>query len=321
MTEENYNELADPFLPTPKKKEKDRVQVFLEDLKKEIKSTDEELNKAEAIARLEELYSEYTGEDALVSFAEIAERLKNQPPEKKILTGYPAFDAIMGGFRAKQLVVVSAATKSGKTSWCVDLTLKMASENPLWLPFEESAEELVQKFIDRNEPPPHAFTPQRISGNTILWVEKKIIESKAKYNSSVVFIDHLHFIVDLGENMSLQIGRTMRELKRIAKQWNVTIFLIAHLKKTKMEEQPDLEDLRDSSFIAQEADTVIMLWRKTTKQAGRVVIENEVNVSVQANRRTGKTGNVTFMFEDGKFREIGNANEEEEIAERKLNSW
>jgi ATP-dependent Clp protease ATP-binding subunit ClpA len=54
-------------------------------------------------------------------------------------------------------------------------------------------------------------------GNTLTWVEKKIIEGKAKYNSSVVFIDHLHFIVDFGENMSIEIGKTMRELKRMAK--------------------------------------------------------------------------------------------------------
>ena len=118
-----------------------------------------------------------------------------------------------------------------------------------------------------------------------------------------MFVDHLHFIVDFGDNMSVQIGKTMRELKRIAKTWDIVIVLIAHLKKTKVDEQPDLEDLRDSSFIAQEADTVIMLWRQTERQNGQVVITNNVNISVQANRRTGKTGNVKMVFDKGKFLE------------------
>lgn len=186
----------------------------------------------------------------------------------------------------------------------------MKEQNPLWLPFEEGAMEIVQKFMDRNEMPPLFYTPEHVIGNTLTWVEKKIIEGRAKYGSKIIFIDHLHFIVDFGENMSIQIGRTMRELKRMAKAWDVTIFLIAHLKKTKMDTQPDLEDLRDSSFIAQEADTVIMLWRQTERVEGQIMITNNTNLSVQANRRTGKTGNIKLVFENGKFIEKAWADKE-----------
>ena len=67
---------------------------------------------------------------------------------------------------------------------------------------------------------------------------------------------------------------------------------------------PTLEDLRDSSFIAQEADTVMMLWRKTHRdEDGELVIGNETLLSVQANRRTGSTGNVKLIFHNGRFLE------------------
>jgi replicative DNA helicase len=95
----------------------------------------------------------------------------------------------------------------------------------------------------------------------------------------------------------------MRALKTMAKKWNIVIFLIAHLKKTRLDTAPDLEDLRDSSFIAQESDTVIILWREATRGRGEVVITDNVTVSVQANRRTGKTGNVKMVFKDGHFYE------------------
>ena len=70
-----------------------------------------------------------------------------------------------------------------------------------------------------------------------------------------------------------------------------------------MDTQPTLEDLRGSSSIGQEADTVILLWRESKRENGEMTITNNVNVSVQANRRTGKTGNIKMIYEDGKFLE------------------
>ncbi len=86
-------------------------------------------------------------------------------------------------------------------------------------------------------------------------------------------------------------------------KWNVIIFIICHLTKTRMDTQPTMEDLKGSSSIGQEADTVILLWRESKRENGQVVITDNVNVSVQANRRGGKTGNVKMVYENGKFLE------------------
>lgn len=280
------------------------VTDFIRQLEKEIKQTADEEMQAEQLLRLQEVAAAYNGEDKLVSSFEIAERMQTRPTPKFFKTGFAGLDKILGGFLPKQLIVISAATKSGKTSFCIDITARLKEYHPVWLPFEESAEELIQKFLDRQEQPPLFYSPERMTGNTLMWVEKKIIEAKAKFDSKVCFIDHLHFIVPFSaERQDLAIGQAMRELKRMAKQWNIVVVLIAHLKKTKMDTQPDLEDLRDSSFIAQEADTVLMLWRQTKREQGQVVITNNVNVSVQANRRTGRTGNVQMVFENGRFLE------------------
>jgi replicative DNA helicase len=281
------------------------VNNFLRQLERDIRQTADAEMQAEQLLRLQEVAAAYNGEDKLVSSLEIAERMQTRPPQQFFKTGFSGLDKILGGFLPKQLIVISAATKSGKTSFCIDITSHLKAYNPVWLPFEESAEELIQKFLDRKESPPLFYTPERMIGNTLMWVEKKIIEAKAKYDSKVCFIDHLHFIVPFSaERQDLAIGQTMRELKRMAKQWNVVVVLIAHLKKTKMDTQADLEDLRDSSFIAQEADTLLMLWRQTKRENGRVVITNNVNVSVQANRRTGRTGNVQMVFNNGRFEEM-----------------
>lgn len=290
------------------------IEKFIKGLEKDIKQNTEDIYQSDALERLCDIAKTYEGDDRMVSSFEIMKEMKERPPEEKMHCGYSGIDNILDGFRKKQLVVLSAATKSGKTSFAIELTERLKQYNPTWFPFEEPAEELIQKFLDRNEEPPMFYTPRAMKGNTLHWIEERIIESKAKYNSQLFFIDHLHFIVEFtGENMSHQIGRTMRQLKQLAVKWNVVIVLIAHLKKTQLEMQPTLEDLRDSSFIAQEADTVMLLWREATKNMGQVEITNNVNVSIQANRRTGKTGNVRFVFEDGKFTEEEWKSYEEEI--------
>ena len=115
----------------------------------------------------------------------------------------------------------------------------------------------------------------------------------------------------------------MRGLKALAKKWNVLIFIICHLVKAKMDTQPTLEDLKGSSSIGQEADTVIILWREMKRSGGQVEITNNVNVSIQANRRTGKTGNVKMVYENGHFteRDWTSSEEEKQEAIKKFNEY
>lgn len=278
------------------------VEKLIKALSEEIQKTSEAEDKEAQMLRLRSVAKVYSGEDEVIFLSDLKDENKEQ---KKIYSGFKGLDDITKGFRPTQLIVVSAATKSGKTTFCMEMTTHMAPETPLWLSFEESMEELKEKFIERNQPIPHLVTPRAMKGNTLDWVEKKIIEAIVKYKTEVVFIDHLHFIVPFqNERQDLAIGEAMRSLKRMARIWNVTIFLIAHIKKVRVDQSPTLEDLRDSSFIAQEADTVIMLYRHAFRNGeGDTDVTNNVNVAVLANRRTGKTGNVKMVYNDGRFKE------------------
>lgn len=271
-------------------------------LDRELKKIKDDEEREAALERLKAIAKVYDGEDQVVDWKEIARQIN--PNEFKIMSGWHGLDELLKGFRLQQLIVVSAATKSGKTSLMVDLTNRLKEFNPLWFPFEESAEELISKFLERGEEPPHAFSPLAMMGGTTQWIEEKIVESIAKYNTKIVIVDHLDFIVPFNaDNHSLRMAQAMRDMKGLAKKWNIVIFLICHLVKTKMDTQPTLEDLRGSASIAQEADTVILMWREAKKQNGEMVITNNVNISVQANRRHGKTGNVKMVFKDGRFLE------------------
>ncbi len=276
------------------------VEKIIQSLTDEIKHLDKEIDRQKALVRLQDVAKVYRGEDRVVSSDEILEIIKNRPEEPKMLTGIKGLDKILEGFRRKQLIVLSGITKHGKTSFAMELSAILKEEHPMWLPFEESAEELIYKSLERGQKPPLFYTPLSITDSKMDWIEQKLVESKVKYGTNLIFIDHLGFIVPQGENLAQETGAVVRGLKTLAKKWDVAIVLLCHLTKTEVDKQPNLKDLRDSMAIGQEADTVMFIWRHTKKnrKTGEVEITNNVNLSVQANRRTGKTGNLKLVYRD-----------------------
>jgi replicative DNA helicase len=146
---------------------------------------------------------------------------------------------------------------------------------------------------------PVFYMPAQLVGNTLTWIEKRIIEGKVKHDCRIVFIDHLHYTVDMRSknNMSLEIGAVMRALKRLAVKHNICIFIIAHLGKVRPEYEPDNQDLRDSSFIAQESDNVIIIWRKEGS-------DNEGVIKISKNRKTGERRKIDIYKGEFGIREV-----------------
>jgi replicative DNA helicase len=111
---------------------------------------------------------------------------------------------------------------------------------------------------------------------------ERCIEAHMKYNTRIFFVDHLHYLIDMArvKNPSLDIGTIVRRLKRFAVDNDFIIFLLAHVSKTESD-NVSYRDLRDSSFIAQESDTVIMVKRTPEESPTRS------KARVEFHRRTG----------------------------------
>jgi replicative DNA helicase len=148
--------------------------------------------------------------------------------------------------------------------------------------------------------------PMLLKGKSIDWIRDRIQEAKIKYGIRAVFIDHLHFLVDMAKikNPSLEIGSIVRGLKLIALELNVVIFLVAHSTKIRFDQEPDLDSIRDSSFIPQDADIVLIVWRGRN-EAGEFTENNKLKVS--KSRRTGVMGkSVILTYRDKLYWEKAN---------------
>jgi replicative DNA helicase len=200
----------------------------------------------------------------------------------------------MGGFRDGELITISGYTKNGKTLLAQTLTASFMEQRhfPLWFSYEVPTRQFIKQFPFV----PHLFMPTELKAHAMDWVEERILESLQKFNTRAVFIDHLHFLFDLGRsrNASLDIGQVIRKLKMIAIQNEIVIFLLCHTQQPKEgSEGLGYEKIRDSSFVAQESDSVIMIARKTE------VMPNYAEARVEFHRRTGVMKEMVYLEKKG----------------------
>jgi len=282
-------------------------EELIKSLEKEIRKEKNTLEMEGQLLRLQEIAKVYEGDDRVVSSEELFEELKNTPHKPKFFSGFSELDGLMEGFTTGESIFFTGITKAGKTSMCMELSTKFEEQKPLWLSFEERAIDLLRKFHDKTGKFPLFFTPRQNEAPNLDWIERKIVEAKAKYDSKVVFIDHIGFVADAergkDDTEASRLERISRAIHSLAVKWDVLIFLMGHLTKVRIDQNPDIENIKGSSAMAQEADLTMIIWRKTYRENGKVIIGNETNLSLQANRR-GKVGNVEFNYDNGRFVEF-----------------
>lgn len=264
---------------------------------------EDRLNKL--LAEKEALLAQYQGTDKVISFPEMQEFFSRQKQKVNNFSpgsGFVKLNELIGGFEGGEVVVVSGPTKQGKTLLCQSLTVAFEREGikSVWFNYELMPKQFLSRFSD--VPLPGAYMPMRMKANTLSWIEDRIHEGKIKYETKVVFIDHLHFIVDFERmrNPSIEIGAIMRGLKNIAKKHNVCIFLVAHIGKVergKEKRLPTYHDARDSSFIAQECDTFLMVGRVPDKAKDGII--DQAKVSVEVSRKTSAMRKIVKMVKAG----------------------
>ncbi len=284
------------------------------DLSRKIAEKKQELESAREKALVFDGLDEYSGEDRVRLIADVIAELKEKlkdAPNTKVYSKIPLLDEMTDGFQAGQLVVMSGATGNGKSQFLQSLTRNFSEQNVpcLWFSYEMPVLELAQRFGDEV---PSIAIPNKNVESSMDWLKIRILEGIAKFGSRIIFIDHLHYLLDLkslqGVNTSIAIGSMMRELKKFALETETTIFLVSHLAKTKIDENPTIADLRDSSFVAQEADIVMIIWRSKVDDSNSPSgfrYTNESFLSIDKNRWNGKLGYVKLTYNQGRFAEIG----------------
>ena len=242
--------------------------------------------------------NEYKIISSLEMQIEVESRLE---PEKRVISNIPSLDKATDGFVGGELIAISGPTKHGKTLLAQSLTYEFSKQNefPLWFSFEVTAKYFLRAFPDL----PLFYMPRKLKMNALDWVEEKCHEAYKQYNTQIIFIDHLHYLVDMAHvrQPSLEIGTIIRRLKLMAVEHEYIVFLLCHTAKGATAGDLTYESIRDSSFIAQESDSVLMLKRDTNNPESQ-----QAKLLVDFHRRTGVLHQVISLIKtpEGYLREV-----------------
>jgi len=229
----------------------------------------------------------------IISSHDLSKKLAKEPEDVRYSTGMNGIDLLTDGFGPGELVIITGFSGHGKTSFCQTLTVNMSKSelNCLWFSFEMTAKQFLRKF---NLPLPLFYLPEVNNAISIGFIENAVNNAIKKYKIKAVFIDHLHYIVDMipagNMSQSMIIGDVCRKLKQMAISMNITVFLIAHTTQPRSDDPPNLGSIRDSSFIAQESDAVYCISRIKKKGYSSEVYSNDSWFYILKQRRTGNMG-------------------------------
>lgn len=281
-----------------------------------------DLSPRELLAE-EKRLSEYKGEDRVVSSQELHEELqKTEDSVIKIKTGIKSLDRLTEGIELGELIIVTGLSGQGKTTLLTTLTQNIAINGfkSVWFTLEVTPRQFMKKISARSKEVPEFFIPRENTESTIKWIEERIVESNVKYNTNVVFIDHINAIFSLDRintgNVSLELGDLAQKIKDIALKHNQAIFLVAHCKDPVDNKEPNERSIRDSGMILRIADITMGIWRvKNTSSPDVNRLEEieeddtQAKVRVWKNRRTGKVGKFFMDHKDHYLVEIEKLND------------
>lgn len=290
------------------------MKEFIEKIYKELATIDDKQRRLKEQQRVQAMLQRYSGKDRIVFYdPEYLEKVKEERAGlediPRIMSKIPSLDKATKGFLPRELVVVSAPTGTGKTTFAQTLIENF---------YQSGVQTALFSYEVRPEDLPWSegsnfMLPLSLEGDTMNWLERRMIEAKAK-GADVIVIDHLHYISDVmnvprGMNQSTVIGKVLSKLTQIAQKIDLLVILISHLTKTRFDEMPDMSDLRDSSFIAQYASVVIMLMRKLEeKEVDGELYEKAGNTticSIQKCRGIDRTTDIFKLgFSNGKLYEL-----------------
>jgi replicative DNA helicase len=245
-----------------------------------------------------------------------------------VRSGIGQIDAITGGWQKSDLVILAARPSVGKTALATSMALSAAINGKRVAIFsiEMSAEQVGSRLLSSASGIPLAAI--RNGGIDLVqlseledWAETlsklniyvddapaatpAIVRSKcrkiaAERGVDLVIVDYLQLMSpDKGSkdaNRVNEVADISRALKALARELDVPVIALSQL--SRMSEyrdsgEPRLSDLRDSGAIEQDADMVLMLWRKEQPDFAK---QSEVVSCKIAKHRNGPTGVCDLEF-------------------------
>lgn len=264
-------------------------------------------------------------------FLDLKEKKQNQALPG-LISGFYKLDSLTQGFQNSDLIIIAGRPSIGKTAFSLTLSLniiKLCKVPILFFSLEMTREQLIYRLIAMET---NISQSQLKNGKLHKndWLKiNKVIKILYKlpffiddsYNLSVkeirtklktflfeqnhlglIVIDYLQLMqltTNNYENRAQEISKITRNLKNLAREFNVPIIALSQLNRnveTRIDKKPILSDLRESGSIEQDADLVLMLAKNQENLNNSSYLSYIIMDLIIAKQRNGPTGSLKLKF-------------------------
>ena len=278
--------------------------------------------------------------------SKVAIRLMNQMESRQsggdgneISTGLPTLDALNGGFRPGQLVLIGARPAVGKSAFMGMIAVKAAHKGKHVgiITLEMDSQDVFSRMVSLDHDIEHSqidrgqfystaeqdATYKAIADSATLPIyfsdtaqvnmrdiRGKIEKLKKKHGVDIVFIDYLQLVEPENSKAGIreqEVAKISRTCKVLAKYLKIPIVVLVQLNRSAAEGEPKLTHLRESGSLEQDADIVILLHRDTENTDDAV---KSTATAFIRKWRNGMETKITLRFEGSrmKFMEMNEVN-------------
>jgi replicative DNA helicase len=260
------------------------------------------------------------------------EMIEDQGDISGVDTGFSKLNSMLNGFQKGDLIIIAARPSVGKTALSLNLASNCCKAGGVvdFFSLEMPAKQLIKRMlsdvsyvdgskwkrpylyfsVDDYDRAVHTlgtvdqwnFHIHDQPRQTISDIRSAIQKTKREQPNSnhLVVIDYLQLITQTKrfERQDLAVGHITRELKQIARQYEVPIVLLSQLSRgveQRADKRPVMSDLRDSGSIEQDADVIMLLSREDIEPVRQDTTEL-INVNI-AKHRNGPVGVIKLAFE------------------------
>lgn len=253
-------------------------------------------------------------------------------------SGFPDLDSLIQGFQKSDLIIIAGRPSIGKTALSLNIAINIIQDSKLPILFfslEMSKEQIMYRLLAmETNVNQMRLRNGKLSQNDWIKVNKMVnilsklplfiddpsdlsiqnIRSKIKTiifeqnQVGLVIIDYLQLMQNSSlklETRVQELSQITRSLKILAREFNIPIIALSQLSRNvenRVDKKPILSDLRESGSIEQDADLVLMLYKKAPSSD-----QNNIELII-AKQRNGPIGTVKLQFNEksNKFSNIQN---------------
>lgn len=259
----------------------------------------------------------------LAAFDDIEQKF-NEKQENNLFTGFHDLDKLTAGLHPEELTIIAARPGVGKTAFAIQLMLNLANKNNkcLFVSREMSQIQIAKRIISNlaivdgqklrlckslsdddwrrigRAVGEISSLPIELNDKlaTIQEIRAYCRELKNKKSIDLLIVDYLQLCRSMRktENRRQEIEDISRQLKEISLEFSIPVIALSQLSRESVRsKEPELNHLRESGSIEQDADNVIFLHIPNDTDETKDYLDIKV---ILAKQRNGPTGFIYLRY-------------------------